>query len=607
MIDDIINATAGSALGSTTGGAGFLTSMLPAVPTATAILVSAGANIGMNIFAANKRTKRLEELQERHRLEDKRFQIARDKEHEHFQMEIEANRLSFQEHVELRRLQFQARMEARREEFQEALQSRQIKATREIAQFQAQAMRETQILVSRENAKNLMENQMVLEALKSFPLNISPLVLLNSRPHSLKSLLRYTIDNEENEKDNNQKLITTNPFDVVREIIDYEKNPEALNIFIAPVFVDSRVSNQSSLSKKIWETTYQKIETFFTRNYSRDSKSPVVFYPTAWNEKQTAGVHASETLHYFLKDLPCIVLEPKFDGNKFRMAISFWGLGYASNDHHRMESEFEVIIDLELAKAAYDRSKNALAAIDLITKTNIKQKQKEDFIKLEPKYLYNIELYEGLKLSEYPSMTKEEQKKLFDMLSSLGIDKIFSIDSSKDLDSLANYFADQIGVTLAMLADLHHLMTTRAFPKLPNLMSTKGAYPRIYEDKSICGDLYMCYRDIFNQIREEECSYAADGEEYRRVYQIYDNQLTSIKNQLAVKDVLDTPWKEVVRNIVKENFKYENDDFKKVWAKLLSSTNKKHLEIIIALLPNIDDGKMQKQLERKIEVLKSEL
>lgn len=595
----MISETAGTVAAAVSGSIGTLASL----PTATAIL---GASY-MNIQAAKKREQRLAELQERHRLEDKRFQIARDKEHERFQMEIEANRLSFQEHVELRRLQFQARMEARREEFQEALQSRQIKASREIAQFQALAMRETQILVSRENAKNLMENQMVLEALKSFPLNISPLVLLNSRPHSLKSLLRYTIDNEESKKDNNQKLITTNPFDVVREIIDYEKNPEALNIFIAPVFVDSRVSNQSSLSKKIWETTYQKIETFFTRNYSRDSKSPVVFYPTAWNEKQTAGVHASETLHYFLKDLPCIVLEPKFDGNKFRMAISFWGLGYASNDHHRMESEFEVIIDLELAKAAYDRSKNALAAIDLITKTNIKQKKKEDFIKLEPKYLYNIELYEGLRLSEYPSMTKEEQKKLFDMLSSLGIDKIFSIDSSKDLDSLANYFADQIGVTLAMLADLHHLMTTRAFPKLPNLMSTKGAYPRIYEDKSICGDLYMCYRDIFNQIREEECSYTTDDEEYRRVYQIYDNQLTSIKNQLAVKDVLDTPWKEVVRNIVKENFKYENDDFKKVWAKLLNSINKKHLEIIIALLPNIDDGKLQKQLERKIEVLKSEL
>ena len=138
-----------------------------------------------------EREERMKELQERHRLEDKNFQIARDKEHERFQLEVEAQRMSFQEHLELRRLQFQVKMEKRREEFQTALQARQFENNREIAQFQARAMRETQILVSRENAKNMLENQMVLEALKSFPLNISPLVLLNNRPHSLSSLLRF--------------------------------------------------------------------------------------------------------------------------------------------------------------------------------------------------------------------------------------------------------------------------------------------------------------------------------------------------------------------------------------------------------------------------------
>ena len=172
---------------------------LASVATAIAILGSSttnailsAKNFKKNIKAQKERDERLAELQERYRFEDKQFQKARDMEQERFQYEIEAQRMSFQEHLEMRRLQFQAKMEQRREEFQMALTEVQQNFNRELAQFQAQAMRETQILVARENAQLMLENQMVLDALKTFPLNISPMVLLNNRPHSLSSLMRFT-------------------------------------------------------------------------------------------------------------------------------------------------------------------------------------------------------------------------------------------------------------------------------------------------------------------------------------------------------------------------------------------------------------------------------
>ena len=190
------------AAGAATGAVAAKSSgMLSSLPTAISIFASAWMNVqahkriaAKNLEAQRERDERLAELQERQRLEDKRFQLARDVRHERFQIELEAQRMSFQEHLELRRLQFQTKMEEQREKFQLALTERQMQNQREIAQYQAMAMRETQILVARESAQNMLSNQMVLEALKTFPLNISPLVLLNNRPHTLSSLLRFTVD-----------------------------------------------------------------------------------------------------------------------------------------------------------------------------------------------------------------------------------------------------------------------------------------------------------------------------------------------------------------------------------------------------------------------------
>ena len=590
------------------GGASLLTPL--AILGASAINATvAYKNTTRNIKAQKERDERLAELQERHRLEDKRFQIARDRRQEDFQLyrdessrrftlEVEAQRMAFQEHMELRRLQFQVRMEQRREEFQTAMQSRQFEHNREIAQFQAQAMRETQILVARENAQNMLENQMVLEALKTFPLNISPMVLLNSRPHTLSSLLRFTVGEQvEVEDGNKKKLLDVKPMDVLQDVINYAEHPEALNIFIAPVFVDSKLAYQKTLSTKIWEATYQKIESFFTKNYSRDSRTPVVFYPTAWNDKYTSGVHASETLHYFLKDLPCIVLEPKFDGNKFRMAVSSWGLGYGSTEHHRTECEFDVNIDLAIANAVYERSINALSVINVITETDIMEADKRKYFVMEQTLEKNKKLYEALNLGEFPVMEAEKRKRLINQIAALGIGNIFSIDNAQDLEPIANYFSSQIGVTLAMLADIHHLIATNALPKLPKLMS-EGHFSEMLENKAVCEKLCQNYTLALAQIRDEECS-LAQGEEVGRIRDDRNADISKIRRELGVSQIPEKSWKDQVRDYVERNLHFSDSDFDRVWSKFVNVEDTSIKNNILHQITE-DDEDYRDQLESRI-------
>ena len=599
--------TGAAVLGALDIGKGILSSL----PTAFAIYKSARMNVKAHERIAEKniqyqrerdirneqfqreRDERLAELQERQRREDKYFQLARDERHERFQMELEAQRMSFQEHLELRRLQFQVKMEKRREEFQLALAERQIQNQRELAQYQAMAMRETQILVARESAQNMLGNQMVLEALKTFPLNISPLVLLNNRPHSLSSLQRFTIDDKLEIKDKNGKVIKqieVKPKDMLADVMNYKEHPEALNIFIAPVFVDSRFAFQKSLSIRIWEATYQKIESFFTKYYSRDGQSPVLFYPTAWNDKYTSGVHASETLHYFLKDLPCIVLEPKFDGSKFRMAISFWGLGYASTEHHRTEWECDVNTDLSIANAAYNRSKNALEAIKTILSVSMTDTDQKNYHKLETVLKKNVNLYEAFKIGELGDMSEAETDALIKQLESIGIGNVFAIDFSQDLEPLADYFSSQIGATLAMLSDLHHLITTDATPILPKIMQKGDVFREVYANKGDREVLCDYYTSVYANIRNEECNLASSSDEASQIRKNRDNDIDRVRRDFNIDPPIPNgSWQEQVIEYMKRFHNFTDADFENVWSEFLKVKDGHIKEHILAQIPEEEE------------------
>lgn len=546
--------------------------------------------------AQKERDERLQEFQKRQQKENQMFQAERDAqqqafqrqrdaEQRHFQMEMEANRMAFQERIEMRRLQVQKQLEEQRAKLTIALNEMNIKNSREIARFNAMAMRETQILVARENAQNLLQDRMVQDALKNFPLNISPLVLLKNRPHSLASLLRFTVGEN------------CNMADVASDVMNYAENPEALNVFVAPVYVDSKIKNREILSRQIWDTTYQRLESFFTTYYNRRSERPVIFYPTAWNDKYSPGMHASETLHFFLRDMPCVVLEPRFDGNNFRIMVSSWGLGYTSTEHVRTELNFNINIDAILAYSVYERSKTALGVLNDLAKADIAETEKTPFFMQQRILERNIKLYESLRIDE-----RIGNKEKMNEIDAFGIYNIFKIEPVQDLALLSKSLSAQIGMTLATLTDIHHLRSTDINPIYPKLL--KEEFPELYNNKELCDQLFKSYKKVFLRIIEEE-TYLLSPEERGMLQGNRSLQLNEIKTLLAIQDEekSNEEIEYLIREYCRKAFGVEDTDFKYVWETCLDEMSAKDKSFFESLLPQIKDEVMQRQLKKKLNRL----
>lgn len=449
-----------------------------------------------------------------------------------WQNELEEKRMNFQWKIEAQRMRFQERMEEKREELQKYLQDNQIEASKEIALFQAHAMRQTQMLLAQKHAQETLQDHLLQNALQTFPLNVSPLVLLKNQSQPLGHLLAFS---------DNDKEISRNTTiaQVYREVEAIRNHPDALNIFVAPTYIDSKIKNRKVLSDQIWDTVYQRIESFFTLNYNRSGDHPVIFYPTAWNDKYNPGMHAAETLHYFLKDLPCVVIEPRFDGTTFRMMFSAWGLGYNSTQHHRTELSFPINIDAVLACSVYERSRKALDAIKEIEETL--DSQKLGFGPTAAILQRNIDLFQALHIEE-----RMKEKKM-DEIDALGIYNIFKIEPVQDLKELADFLSVRIGLNLAVLADIHHLRSYDRNPLLPSLL--KPYFPSLYEDKSVREQLFHEYESSYVWLRREEIEF--NGMKEIRAIQIANvKKLLDLSNSSEVVESVT----EMTCNYVKKHF-----------------------------------------------------
>lgn len=450
-----------------------------------------------------------------------------------WQNELEEKRMNFQWQIESQRMRFQERMEEKREDLQKYLQKNQIEASKEIALFQARAMRQTQMLLAQKHAQDTLQDHLLQDALRTFPLNVSPLVLLKNQSQPLGHLLAFSDSNSDFYESKDAIAQTYEEVEAIR------KRPDALNIFVAPVHIDSKIKNRKVLSDQIWDTVYQRIESFFTLNYNRSSDHPVIFYPTAWNDKYNPGMHAAETLHYFLKDLPCVVIEPRFDGTTFRMMFSSWGLGYNSTLHHRTELSFPINIDAVLACSVYERSMRALDAIKEIDQTldineygfGMKKRELER----------NIDLFQALHIEE---RMKENRMQEID---ALGIYNIFKIEPVQDLATLADYLSARIGLNLAVLADVHHLRSYDRDPILPKLL--KPYFPNLYDDKLVREQLFKEYENSYVWLRREEI-------EYNGMKEIRGVQIANVKKLLDLSnssEVVESVT-EMTCNYVKKHF-----------------------------------------------------
>lgn len=479
-----------------------------------------------------------------------------------WQNELEEKRMNFQWEIEAQRMRFQERMEKKREELQKHLQANQIEASKAIALFQARAMRQTQMLLAQKHAQDTLQDHLLQDALRTFPLNVSPLVLLKNQSQPLGHLLAFSDKDEE-------FASKTSIAQVYEEVEAIRKRPEALNIFVAPVHIDSKIKNRKVLSDQIWDTVYQRIESFFTLNYNRTSDHPVIFYPTAWNDKYNPGMHAAETLHYFLKDLPCIVIEPRFDGTTFRMMFSTWGLGYNSTLHHRTELSFPINIDAVLAWSVYERSLKALDAIKEID--DLLDINEYGFGMKKRELERNVDLYQALHIEE---RMKENRMQEID---ALGIYNIFKVEPVQDLATLADYLSARIGLNLAVLADIHHLRSYDRDPILPSLL--KPYFPSLYEDKSVREQLFKEYEESYVWLRKEEI-------EMNAMREIRGNQISNVKKLLKLSNS-DETMKELTKNTceyVKKHFNVEASSIPEAISKSIELWEDKHIAFFEDLL-----------------------
>ena len=508
------------------------------------------------------------------------------KEQKKWQGELEEQRMNFQERLELRRLRCQENIEKQRSELQIYLAKEGRETNREIALFQARAMRQTQMLLAQENARNVLKTTFMQDALKTFPLNVSPMVLLSNQSHSLGHLL-YFSDN----KGANQTTIQQ----VYEEVEAARKRPEALNVFVAPIHIDSKIKNRKVLSDQIWDTVYQKIESFFTQHYNRSSDHPVIFYPTAWNDKYNPGMHASETLHFFLKDLPCIVIEPRFDGTTFRMMFSSWGLGYNSNTHYRTELNFDINIDVVLANSVYRRSVKALKLIKEMVKVELPKEEMAPFYMQARIYERNIKLYEALNLEN------RIKNKQMDEIEALGIYNIFKIEPVQDLAPLADYLSSYIGLNLSVLADVHHLRSSDVNPLLPSRL--KEYFPSVFNDEKMRKQLSKDYEGVYRLLINEESKMGMV--DYDKILSVREAQVLNVKKELEVMDgreVID-----LLKGFAKKNRDgYEDEDFDNVWSECLTDISLDEKPFFNELLPQIKDfdPKKHKDLERILSKLR---
>lgn len=505
------------------------------------------------------------------------------KEQKKWQQDIEEQRMNFQERMESMRLRCQERIEKQREELQKYLAEKNVKNNREIALFQARAMRQTQMLVAQENARNVLQDHMLQDALKTFPLNVSPLVLLKNQSRSLGYLLNFSkLGND----------TSTSIQQVYEEIEEARKHPDALNIFVAPVHIDSKIKNRKVLSDQIWDTVYQRLESFFTLNYNRSGDHPVIFYPTAWNDKYNPGMHASETLHYFLKDLPCIVIEPRFDGNTFRMMLSSWGIGYNSTTHHRTELSFPINIDAVLACAAYERSIKALDAIKELN--GLLDINEYGFRQISDILQRNIDLFQALHIEERLKENRMEE------IDALGIYNIFKIEPMQDLASLADYFSSRIGLNLAVLADIHHLRSIDVAPLFPRLFNKH--FSKLYADKEIRQQVANEYEQSYMWLRKEEV-------ELKGIEEVRDAQVLTLRAQLGLADEneIKKSMKEMVCTYVKNRFHFESDSFEDALGMVLENMQSEDVPFFENLLKNIDDPKLYKRIDMKVFSIKKSI
>ena len=364
------------------------------------------------------------------------------------QKELERMREEFQRKLQEESIAANLELERRREEFQREQQRENIQANKEIAVFNQIFQRQTHMLLAEFNTYNSLRHTLLQDAIRNFPLNISPLVLLENNNIDISFLLGNKASASDSLSESMMKnLSATKP----------------INVFITPMHIDARVGGKELMAAQVYDSVYSSLESVVVNEYSRNSERPVIFYSTAWNKNTKGGLHAAEEIFYFLKDMPTIVVEPRFDGKCVKIFFSCWGIGYSKGLHCRQEIQIPLDLNSMLAIYAYERSTKAL---ETVSKIDNPSKPIQDQISM---YKHNIKIFEDLNLTTRIEVRLKEiaSEGHSDELSELGDFSKLMYISQDDVTGLSNIISATLGMMISSISDTHHLLANDVSPRFP--------------------------------------------------------------------------------------------------------------------------------------------
>ena len=231
--------------------------------------------------------------------------------------------------------------------------------------------------------------------------------------------------------------------------------PIALNIFVTPLLIDSRVTSKDKVSSLVWDNIFQNLESLLINEYNRCGERPVNFYPAAWNQNAKPGLHAAEILYFFTKGMPVVVLEPRYDGKQIRFIFSCWGIGSDPQKQIRQEITFDLNWNQVVLASMYERS------VESLKKINQLKEMPNLVLDAKKKLEHNIRMYENLQEIggiENNPITED-------------ISKLFFL-TSEDYSPLSKIMADALGISISLIADVHHLSTRGINPHFPELIES---------------------------------------------------------------------------------------------------------------------------------------
>lgn len=354
--------------------------------------------------------------------------------------------------------QLSEQQSAVRRQFEAQLHAAGLTNQREINLLTSFYNRQTTLQNSILSFSNTLKSKMFDEVLRTYPLNIPPLVMLQNAGVSTNSVTGELVVDDPIAKD--ILSIADNGVSQKESLLSRYKSvfryyPIALNVFVTPLMMDSRVSSRERTTIMVWDNIFQSLESLFVNEYNRCSERPINFYPAAWNQNAKPGLHAAEILYFFTKGMPVVVLEPRYDGKQIRFFFSCWGIGSEPEKQIRQEIIFDLDWNSIVLPAMYKRS------VESINKINKLKEIPQMVADAKKKLEHNVFMYE--KLCDIDGL--EDNPITED------INKLFFLNNS-DYASLSKMMADALGISISLIADVHHLTSRGINPHFPDLLDT---------------------------------------------------------------------------------------------------------------------------------------